>query len=148
MTNEFSSGASKKTYDNCVFIEKEVDTSGKEDYKISSSFEKMIANPIFYNMVEELIRFGICRYKQKYSNRYQDTNLVLYQKYTYEDVCRLLNWEKNEVPLNIGGYKYDKKTNTFPVFINYDKKNGISDTTKKISRLFQKAKEFSKDYNQ
>ena len=50
------------------------------------------------------------RYKVNYSYHYQDTNLVLYQKYTYEDACRLLNWERNEVPLNIGGYKYDKKT--------------------------------------
>ena len=56
--------------------------------------------------------------------------MVLYQKYTYEDVCRLLNWEQNEVPLNIGGYKFDKKTKTFPVFINYDKSENISDTTK------------------
>lgn len=58
------------------------------------------------------------------------TNLELYQKYTYEDACRLLNWERNEVPLNIGGYKYDKKTRTFPIFINYDKQDNISDTTK------------------
>ena len=56
--------------------------------------------------------------------------MVLYQKYTYEDACRLLNWERNEVPLNIGGYKYDKKTKTFPIFINYDKQDDISDTTK------------------
>ncbi len=55
---------------------------------------------------------------------------MLYQKYTYEDVCRLRNWETNEVPLNIGGYKYDKKTKTFLVFINYDKSEVISDTTK------------------
>ena len=34
------------------------------------------------------------------------------------------------MPLNIGGYKYDKKTKTFPVFINYDKQDDISDTTK------------------
>mgnify|MGYP000778927256 CR=1 FL=1 len=34
------------------------------------------------------------------------------------------------MPLNIGGYKYDKKTKTFPVFINYDKSEDISDTTK------------------
>ena len=30
----------------------------------------------------------------------------------------------------ICGYKYDKKTKTFPVFINYDKQDDISDTTK------------------
>lgn len=28
------------------------------------------------------------------------------------------------------GYKFDKKTKTFPVFINYDKEENISDTTK------------------
>ena len=57
-----------------------------------------------------------------------DTNLQLYQKYTYEDVCRLLEWEKSEVALNIGGYKFDKITKTYPVFINYNKPIDISDT--------------------
>ena len=77
-----------------------------------------------------MVEFGISRYERDFSNRYKNTDLVLYQKYTYEDVCRILNWENNEVPLNIGGYKYDKKTKTFPVFINYDKADDISDTTK------------------
>lgn len=42
----------------------------------------------------------------------------------------MLDWENNEVPLNIGGYKYDKNTKTFPVFINYDKAEDIQDTIK------------------
>lgn len=125
MTNEFPTSAARKTYVSCVFLEEE-----EQDYGISSSFEKMLQNPEFYRILEELVDFGISRYKQNYSCSYQDTNLVLYQKYTYEDACRLLNWEKNEVPLNIGGYKYDKKTRTFPIFINYDKQENISDTTK------------------
>lgn len=125
MSNEFPSGSGKKTYDSCVFIEEE----GSE-YGISGSFDKMLRNPDFYRMIKELIEFGVYRYRTNYSSRYQDTNFVLYQKYTYEDACRLLNWEHNEVPLNIGGYKYDKKTKTFPVFINYDKAEDISDTTK------------------
>ncbi|MCR4648074.1 MAG: DUF3427 domain-containing protein, partial [Lachnospiraceae bacterium] len=95
-----------------------------------SSFVRMLANKDFYNIIDELIDFGISRYERDYSNAYKDTDLVLYQKYTYEDVCRLLNWENNEVPLNIGGYKFDKKTRTFPVFINYEKAEDITDTTK------------------
>ena len=90
----------------------------------------MLANNDFYNILKELVDFGISRYKRDYSKTYGQTDLVLYQKYTYEDVCRLLNWEQNEVTLNIGGYKFDKKTNTFPVFINYDKAENISDTTR------------------
>ncbi|MCD8240874.1 MAG: DUF3427 domain-containing protein, partial [Lachnospiraceae bacterium] len=125
MTNEFPSGSGKKTYDNCIFIEKEGD-----EYGISGAFGEMLENPEFYEIVDELVAFGISRYQANFSQRYQDTDFVLYQKYTYEDVCRLLNWENNEVPLNIGGYKYDRKTKTFPVFINYDKAEDISDTTK------------------
>ena len=125
MTNEFPTSAAKKTYAQCVFLKKEQD-----DYGISDSYEKMLQNPEFCAILEELVDFGISRYKVNYSYHYQDTNLVLYQKYTYEDACRLLNWERNEVLLNIGGYKYDKKTKTFPIFINYDKQDNISDTTK------------------
>ena len=125
MTNKFPTNAAQKTYSQCVFLEKEED-----DYRKTEFFGEMLKNPEFSEILRELIEFGINRYKENYSKRYQDTDLVLYQKYTYEDVCRLLNWEKNEVPLNIGGYKYDKKTKTFPVFINYDKADNISDTTK------------------
>lgn len=125
MTNEFSTSAAKRTYTQCVFIEKE-----EEDYGISKSFEAMLQNPDFYQVLKEVVNFGIARYQKNYSGHYQDTELVLYEKYTYEDVCRLLKWERNEVPLNIGGYKYNKKTKTFPVFINYDKQENISDTTK------------------
>ena len=97
---------------------------------MSDSFSKMLKNKDFYNMIKELVEFGKYRYQRDYSNRYLDTDLVLYQKYTYEDACRLLGWEHNEVPLNIGGYKYDKHTKTFPVFINYDKDEDIQDTVK------------------
>lgn len=125
MTNEFPAGSGKKTYAQCVFIEKD-----DSDYKPAKSFAEMLANNDFYNILKELVDFGISRYKRDYSKTYGQTDLVLYQKYTYEDVCRLLNWEQNEVPLNIGGYKFDKKTKTFPVFINYDKAENISDTTR------------------
>lgn len=123
MTNEFPTSAARKTYSQCVFLEKE----GK-DYSISKSFADMLKNKDFYCILEELIDFGISRYQENFNSHYQDTDLVLYQKYTYEDVCRLLNWERNEVPLNIGGYKFDRKTKTFPVFINYEKQEGIRDT--------------------
>ena len=127
MTNEFPASASKKTYTNCVFMKKE---ENRDDYEITDLFGKMLSNPDFYNILQELIEFGKSRYHKDYSRCHLDTNLVLYQKYTYEDVCRLLDWEHNEVPLNIGGYKFDRKTKTYPVFINYDKADDIQDTIK------------------
>ncbi len=126
MTNEFPCGSGKKTYADCIFLEK----VEQEDYDISNEFDRMLQNPDFYQILKELVEFGISRYEENYSHRYQDTSFILYQKYTYEDVCRLLEWENNEVPLNLGGYKYDRKTKTFPVFINYDKEEDIQDTIK------------------
>lgn len=130
MTNEFPTGTGKATYEECVFLEIEEGENQEIEYKTSETMTQILRNPDFCTILKELVEFGIERYRANYSRRYQDTNLVLYQKYTYEDACRLLNWENNEVPLNIGGYKLDKKTKTFPVFINYDKADDISETIK------------------
>ena len=120
-TNEFPTGSGKNTFKDCIFI---------EDKKISKSFKTCLENNDFKSMLKEIIEYGLDHYNKYYKNTYKDTNFVLYQKYTYEDACRLLNWQHNEVPLNIGGYKYDQTTKTFPVFINYDKANDIQDTIK------------------
>ena len=109
MTNAFPTGSGRKTYSDCVFMEE----TESGEYELSDEFGKMLKNPEFYKILKELVEFGVSRYEENYSHRYQDTNFVLYQKYTYEDVCRLLEWENNEVPLNLGGYKYDRKTKTF-----------------------------------
>ncbi|MBX4261552.1 DEAD/DEAH box helicase [Clostridium estertheticum] len=121
LTNQFASGSAKATYKDCIFLEKD----GLE-YKTSEVFIENLKNEEFKNIVLELIEFGIDRYKRSYSDNYMNTNFQLYQKYTYEDVCKLLEWEKGEVALNIGGYKFDKKTKTYPVFINYNKSQDIN----------------------
>ena len=124
LTNEFPAGSGKKTYSQCVFIEEDA-----SDYKPAESFIEMLKNDDFYTILKELVEFGISRYERDYSDCYENSDLVLYQKYTYEEVCRLLNWEKNLSSV-MNGYMLDKKTKTYPVFINYDKSDDISDTTK------------------
>ena len=126
----FRSG--KNTFKDCIFIE-----PSNDDYIISQSFQKMIQNKAFVKSLKETVAFGMSRYKRDYQNTYKDTNLVLNRKYTYEDVCRLLNWNKQEVAQNIGGYKFDATTKTFPVFINYEKTDDISDTIKYEDRFLE-----------
>ena len=106
-----------------------------KEYRVSKSFKKMLENKDFRDIVEELVVYGLNRNEAEYAERYQDTDFVLYKKYTYDDICRLLNWEHSEVALNIGGYKYDKNTKTFPVFINYEKEDNIADTIKYEDRF-------------
>ena len=135
LSDNFLTGSNKIKFDGCKFIDI-VDNS----FVISKKFKKMLNNTDFKVMVEELIEFGINRYKKKYYNRYKNTNFVLYEKYSYEEICRLLNWRTNVVAQNIGGYKYDEYTNTYPVFINYDKEDDISDTINYNDRFLTESK--------
>ena len=120
LINEFPKEEERKKYTSCVLVER----TEKGSYKIASDFQKMLTNKEFKDMVLELLTFGEERYQEQYSHVYKDTCFQLYQKYNYEDVCRLLGWKKNMNAQNIGGYFYDKDTKTLPVFINYDKAEG------------------------
>lgn len=120
LSQNFMTGSSKKTFEKAVFLD--------ENFESSPQFLKLLNNEDFKNQVMEVVEYAIDKNKKEYSNRYKNTDFCLYSKYTYEDVCRLLNWEKNIVPLNIGGYFYDIRTNTLPVFINYDKDESVVDT--------------------
>ncbi len=135
LTGNFATGSGAATYAECVFIERFGD-----DYAISAVFADVLKDDNFKKELTEVVNFGLYRNKVDYGRLYKGSSFKLYSKYTYDDVCRLLCWEKGEVALNIGGYKYDKTTNTYPVFINYDKSEDISDTTKYEDRFVSDAK--------
>lgn len=92
----------------------------------------------FKEWLLDLLKYSKQNYLNKYSPSYQNTRFVLYEKYTRKDVCRLLNWSTNEVPLNIGGYKYDAQTNTMAVYVTYEKNDNISDTIKYEDRFINR----------
>lgn len=96
--------------------------------RLTEAFATALRNAEFKRQILEVLDFGIARNRLNYAETYENTNFVLNAKYTYEEVCRLMNWEKNINGLNLGGYFYDEKTNTFPVFINYDKAPDISES--------------------
>lgn len=129
LSQNFATGTGKDTYKDALFIE------NLEDPVSSQIFNKLITqNEEFKRQVLEIIDFGIYRYKKEYSNRYQDTDFCLYKTYTYEDVCRLLNWESNLSSV-MNGYYYHKKTNTLPVFVTYDKEDDIKESINYADRF-------------
>ena len=91
LKNQFPKEEERRKYSDCDLVEKNTDGS----YSLSSKFQKALLNINFRQMILELLDFGIEQWKEKYGQIYRDTNFTLYQKYTYEDVCRLLNWNKN-----------------------------------------------------
>ena len=123
LRGSFATGAAKETYSKVIFVEKTDDA-----FIASPHFTNLLKNEEFRKQISEVVDFGIFRNERYFGSRYKDTSFNLYAKYTYDDVCRLLDWEKGEVPLNIGGYKYDQKTKTFPIFVNYDKDESVKIT--------------------
>lgn len=119
----FATGAAKGTFSNVFFVEKKDGA-----FTASPHFTNLLDNEEFRKQITEVVDFGLFRNERYFGSRYKDTSFNLYAKYTYDDVCRLLDWEKGEVPLNIGGYKYDQKTKTFPIFVNYDKDEDVKVT--------------------
>ena len=105
------------------------------EWVLSPRFREALGNAGFKDQVMQAIEFGLARSETLYSERYKDTDFVLNAKYTREEICRLLRWEKEPNYQNIGGYFHDKQTNTFPVFVNYDKDPSISITTQYEDRF-------------
>lgn len=126
----YNVGASAKTFEKCIFV--------AEDTKALAPAEGFLRNlhdDDFRTMLTDLVRFGLKRFERDYSRQSSENSFVHQMKYSYDDVCRLLNWEQNAVALNIGGYKYDAATKTFAVFINYEKADDIQDSIKYEDRF-------------
>ena len=104
-------------------------------FYLSDVFNVALKDEAFHEAIRELIDFGIYRHNRDYSHLYAGTQFNLYKKYTYSEVCWLLNWKKEEVSLNIGGYKYDSYSKSYPIFINYEKDEDITATTKYEDRF-------------
>lgn len=80
----------------------------------------------FTGAIADILEFGMMRYQDMFFDA-DDDGLVLYQKYSRKDVCRILNWEKDD---SSTVYGYRIKYNTCPIFVTYEKKDDISETTK------------------
>ncbi|HFR3411519.1 TPA: DEAD/DEAH box helicase, partial [Streptococcus suis] len=104
-------------------------------------YQSLMKNNKFARLFFDVIETGILKSKE-----YPEI-FTLGQKYTRRDVLKLMNVSKDEPPLNIGGYKIDKETNSCPIFITYHKSEDISDTIKYEDELLNEStlKWFSKN---
>ncbi|NQJ08384.1 DEAD/DEAH box helicase [Streptococcus suis] len=111
-------------------------------YRLNNSvYQSLENNSIFAQLFIDTIKTGILKSKE------YPKIFTLGQKYTRRDVLKLMNVSKDEPPLNIGGYKIDKETNSCPIFITYHKSEDISDTIKYEDELLNEStlKWFSKN---
>ncbi len=91
------------------------------------SYRKLSDKALVIEQMHDVITLGLRRYKDIYANMQDEMGLALYQKYSRKDVCRILNWEKDDSS-TIYGYKI--KNGTCPIFVTYEKKENIASSTK------------------
>ena len=94
---------------------------------ISEYFKQQLANTTFRKYLMDSVKYCINKYEQTFDlNKFLD-GFLIHHKYSRKDICRILNWEKNEESTMYG---YSIKYNTCPIFVNYHKDENIAASTK------------------
>lgn len=114
----------QKKYVNVEFFDSE--RLQKESAVRAEFFRRKLMKKDFLEELQNLVTYGLKKYNDTYSDHDED-NLVLYEKYSRKDVCRLLNWERDD---SSTVYGYRIKYNTCPIFVTYKKKDDIAESTK------------------
>jgi hypothetical protein len=83
-------------------------------------FLHLLENNTYRLEVEDILHLGDHEFRTHILPHRTDDELILYHKYSRQDVCRLLNWEKDESS-TIYGYKVHYSTMTCPIFVTYHK---------------------------
>ena len=96
----------------------------------SSDLKKALKNSTFNKFLNDNVQYAISKYFKDFDIVKFNHGFVYYAKYGRKDVFRILNWEKNQNPQNVGGYLASKDKSNCPIFVTYHKADDISDSTK------------------
>jgi hypothetical protein len=94
--------------------------------KFDLNFYDFLKNELFKKYLIDLLDYSTYIYNQKFSNEKYVSGFILHAKYSRKDVCRILNWDKDEQS-TIYGYKI--KHGTCPIFVTYHKEDSIVKST-------------------
>ena len=133
--NKYQYKPSAKTIASCIlnlnftFVRKEekVILLEKNAFKLHNEFIKILSNETFKEFLLDSINYSIYTFKKNFTRDYYKDGLLLFNKYSRKDVCRLLNWE-NDTSSTIYGYR--TRNETTPCFVTYHKSDDIEDTIK------------------
>ena len=93
-------------------------------------FSKQLENNYFKLFLEDNVNYAIKTYTSDFKKERFVGGFQLYKKYTRKDVFRILNWDRNPVAQNVGGYIISKDNSNCPIFVTLEKEEDISSTTK------------------
>ena len=94
-------------------------------FHFQSEFISILKNTIFKEYLVDSIQYSIYTFDRSYNEERYKNGLILYNKYSRKDVCRLLNWEKD---ISSTVYGYRTQNGTTPCFVTYHKSDAIEST--------------------
>lgn len=92
---------------------------------LHNDFSENLQEPNFRKFLLDSINYSIKAFDKNYKKEFFKNGLVLYNKYSRKDVCRLLNWDKD---ISATVYGYRTKENITPCFVTYHKSHEIEDS--------------------
>lgn len=98
----------------------------------TENFTSLLQNQLYKEHLLDLLEYGINKATIKENEVYGDDGLVYYRKYSRKDVFKIMNFDKDQNPQNVGGYIIQEVEGKkkCPVFVTYEKAANISSSTK------------------
>ncbi|MFD1553052.1 DUF3427 domain-containing protein [Putridiphycobacter roseus] len=123
----------RKTIDSCIrninfdFVRKKENIIIENNNVLSfhPDFQIILNNKTFKAFLLDSINYSIETFEHSFNRQNYNNGLILYNKYSRKDVCRLLNWEK-DISSTVYGYRTVEKTT--PCFVTYNKSDDIEDS--------------------
>jgi Domain of unknown function (DUF3427)/Type III restriction enzyme, res subunit/Helicase conserved C-terminal domain len=105
-----------------------------EDLQIRfhDDFLPLLQKEMFKLFFEDALAYAQMTYDRRFRKDHYIEGFLLYQKYSRKDVCRILDWDRDE---HSTMYGYTIKNGTCPIFVNYHKEEHIASTTKYQDRF-------------
>ena len=102
----------------------------EDELFLSDSFNELLLDINFKNQLIDNTQYSILKFERQFTLMKYVDGFVLYNKYSRKDVFRILNWDKNPLAQNVGGYMFNNERTNCAIFVNYHKDDDISSTTK------------------
>lgn len=135
VNNKYHYKPTRETITSCInninfsFVRKQKNIVIKKNniLEFHVDFIETLNNTTFKNFLLDSINYSIQTFEKTYDKDNYKDGLILYNKYSRKDVCRLINWE-NDISSTVYGYRTRDKIT--PCFVTYHKSQDIEDTIK------------------
>jgi len=102
----------------------------KSKISIGQTLSSYLNEDVFKEYLIDSLNYSLSVFNTRVHKSEFVRGFIRYEKYSRQDVFRILNWKKNPVAINVGGYKVSEGSENCAIFVTYKKSDEISDSTK------------------